>query len=66
MEDRIILYGKTKNGFWLFNYNGITQRYLGYSFKESLAKFKELVGLKGKHNITLVRDDEPITYGYMF
>ena len=65
MEDKIIYYGYTKNGFIIFNYNGITQRYMGYTFKESLTKFKELCNIKYKH-VKLVKDNEPITYGFMF
>lgn len=61
-----IYYNKTKNGFILFNYNGIVKRYLYYNFKDALKDFKNLTGLKYKHNVKLIKDIDPITYGFMF
>lgn len=63
---KTIYFTKTKNGMWLFSYNGITQRYLDYSFKESLILFKEKVGLKYKKNVNIVEDNFCGTYGYMY
>lgn len=63
---KTIYFKKTKNGMWLFSYNGIIQRYLDYSFKESLILFKEKVGLKYKKNVNIVKDNFCGTYGYMY
>lgn len=65
MNDNIIFYTKTRNGFLIFTYNGMTERYLYYSYKDALRNFREKHGLRYKH-LKVIKDDEPITHGFMF
>lgn len=66
MEEKIIYYKRNSGGFILFNYNGYSERYLYYNFKNALKDFKEKCNLRYKHNVKLVKDDFCITYGYLY
>ena len=62
----IIFYKKTTSGMWLFSYNGNTERYMYYSFKDALRQFKRKYNLRYKRNIELVKEEFCGTYGYMY
>ena len=62
----IIFYTRTTSGMWMLSYNGNTERYIFYTFKDALKKFKEKYNLKYKRNIKLVKNDFCGTYGFMY
>lgn len=46
---KMITIEKTRNGWIFISYNNKLERYLYYSKREALKKFREKYNLKGKH-----------------